>query len=431
MVRLDQAAPPYPLEAHRMFLLGVASRPSDPWTDGTRPCCDERPFDSEFTLPCCPGQFVVLRGRTFPGGWRGVHLERLGQADLRRVTVFLEDLYELADVGGLGRRLLGTVPALVPADRVSLIEMNPRLKQLSGESSQGGAFDGDLLRLHGRWSPQSPMVEGYERGNGSAIKLSDFITQRRLHQSAYYTEYLRKLDAEYLMAKGLPGRPGWITTLLLDRNGRDFSERDRRVLNLLGPHLNQSYRNAVAVTASRVQLKQIEEGVDTLGRGLVLLAPEGTVQWMSSRARQWLDAYCGPGHAGDGALPDPVARWLKRHTNRGPRELPEPREPLVVMRETTQLVVRLVSRGAHAVLVVEEEYRSVPPEALRSLGLTRRETEVLAWVAEGKTSAEIASILGMGRRAVEKHLEHIYPKLGVETRTAAAARALALLSSSR
>ena len=42
---------------------------------------------------------------------------------------------------------------------------------------------------------------------------------------------------------------------------------------------------------------------------------------------------------------------------------------------------------------------------------------------------DIATILGTGRRAVEKHLEHIYPKLGVETRTAAAARALSLLVS--
>jgi DNA-binding CsgD family transcriptional regulator len=80
-------------------------------------------------------------------------------------------------------------------------------------------------------------------------------------------------------------------------------------------------------------------------------------------------------------------------------------------------------------LLLEEQYRSVPPDALRPLGLTRREAEVLAWVAEGKSSGDIATILGTGRRAVEKHLEHIYPKLGVETRTAAAARALALLSS--
>jgi DNA-binding CsgD family transcriptional regulator len=53
--------------------------------------------------------------------------------------------------------------------------------------------------------------------------------------------------------------------------------------------------------------------------------------------------------------------------------------------------------------------------------LTQRETEVLNWLAKGKTNRDIADILGMSPRTVNKHLEHIYVKLGVETRTAAVA----------
>ncbi len=53
--------------------------------------------------------------------------------------------------------------------------------------------------------------------------------------------------------------------------------------------------------------------------------------------------------------------------------------------------------------------------------LTPRETEVLDWVAKGKTNRDIGEILGMSPRTVNKHLEHIYVKLGVETRAAAAA----------
>ena len=63
------------------------------------------------------------------------------------------------------------------------------------------------------------------------------------------------------------------------------------------------------------------------------------------------------------------------------------------------------------------------PEALRSLGLTTRESEVLTWVALGKTNPEVGTILGARPRTVAKHLERIFVKLGVETRTAAAARA--------
>ncbi|WP_068829215.1 response regulator [Pseudomonas sp. BMS12] len=56
--------------------------------------------------------------------------------------------------------------------------------------------------------------------------------------------------------------------------------------------------------------------------------------------------------------------------------------------------------------------------------LTEREVEVLRWVACGKTNRDIGDILGLSPRTVNKHLEHVYVKLGVETRTAAAAVAI-------
>ncbi len=358
-------------------------------------------------------------------------MERLRVVDLQRITAFLADLYELGDVTALRRRLMSALPAVVPTDRVSVIESNPSLRQAMGESVPGDAFNGELLKIYAEYVRQSPMLKAYKRGGGSAVKVSDFLTQRQLHRLGLYNEYYRPLSVEYRMAKGLPGRPGWVTTVQLDRRLRDFSERDRLVLNVLRPHLNQSYRNAVSVTAGRLQVAQIEEGVDALERGLILLAPDGAVQWMSALATRWLGVYFGPRQARDSALPDPIVRWIRQHTRSArPRELPEPREALVVTREAKQLVARAVSRQAQTLVILEERHRWIPPDALRSLGLTRRETEVLAWVAEGKTSAEIASILGTGPRAVEKHLEHIYPKLGVETRTAAAARALALLTRS-
>ena len=60
---------------------------------------------------------------------------------------------------------------------------------------------------------------------------------------------------------------------------------------------------------------------------------------------------------------------------------------------------------------------------LEEAALTPREREVLTWVARGKTNRDIADILGMSHRTVNKHLEHIFEKLGVETRAAAAALA--------
>ena len=70
-------------------------------------------------------------------------------------------------------------------------------------------------------------------------------------------------------------------------------------------------------------------------------------------------------------------------------------------------------------------------EPLMTLGLTPRVAEVLLWVAQGKTNADIATILGISEWTVKKHVLEIFEKLGVETRTAASLRAIEVLSSRR
>ncbi|MFS2117470.1 helix-turn-helix domain-containing protein, partial [Herbaspirillum frisingense] len=62
----------------------------------------------------------------------------------------------------------------------------------------------------------------------------------------------------------------------------------------------------------------------------------------------------------------------------------------------------------------------VLPASLEACRLTPRESDVLLWLGKGKTNRDIADILGMSPRTVNKHLEHIFVKLGVETRSAAA-----------
>jgi DNA-binding CsgD family transcriptional regulator len=63
----------------------------------------------------------------------------------------------------------------------------------------------------------------------------------------------------------------------------------------------------------------------------------------------------------------------------------------------------------------------------RKLQLTQRESEVLMWIARGKSNRDIAEILSLSPRTVNKHLEQVYAKLGVENRAAAAALAVRML----
>jgi DNA-binding CsgD family transcriptional regulator len=87
-----------------------------------------------------------------------------------------------------------------------------------------------------------------------------------------------------------------------------------------------------------------------------------------------------------------------------------------------QLVACSLGRAGldETMLLLQRRKSTLPAARIDSAALTPRETEVLSWLAKGKTNRDIADILGMSPRTVNKHLEHIFEKLGVETRAAAA-----------
>jgi DNA-binding response OmpR family regulator/DNA-binding CsgD family transcriptional regulator len=94
------------------------------------------------------------------------------------------------------------------------------------------------------------------------------------------------------------------------------------------------------------------------------------------------------------------------------------------------LLVRRFSEAGRndlQMLVLEERGAPAGPAALLKLGLTAREAEVLYWIAQGKSNPDIATILGANVRTVHKHVEHIFQKLGLETRNAAMLAALEVL----
>jgi DNA-binding response OmpR family regulator len=87
-----------------------------------------------------------------------------------------------------------------------------------------------------------------------------------------------------------------------------------------------------------------------------------------------------------------------------------------------------MQRGRTASGEAIDQAAAMDTARLDGASLTPRETEVLSWLAKGKTNRDIADILGMSHRTVNKHLEHIFEKLGVETRAAAAALASRAIS---
>jgi DNA-binding NarL/FixJ family response regulator len=174
------------------------------------------------------------------------------------------------------------------------------------------------------------------------------------------------------------------------------------------------------------QMKQARSALDAFGQAtLVLREKDSRLLWQTPLARRLLRDY----FTGDGEqAPARLIEWLAE-TRRACAEQREP--PLLASLPGRRLLASLHDPGqvGHEgeaedrewLLVLHEENHQAAIESLIAVfRLTTREAEVLYWVSKGKTNKDIGEILGASPRTVNKHLEHVFEKLGVETRTAAA-----------
>ena len=351
-------------------------------------------------------------------------MERVTQRDLRALLECLREVYALQDVDAFAPHVIAALPKVVPAEITSYNEVNPRQQRIRWLWEPSDADDPSVGPLFERHIHEHPLITRYqETRDGCAFKMSDFLTPSQFHRLGLYNEFYRRFDVEYQMAFALPTPPPLIIGIALNRGRRDFTERDRLLLNLLRPHLVQAYRNAEAVTQLQQELAAVRQALEALERGVIVLGRAGRVRLMTPQARRWVAAYFGSRPQGGDRLPEDLRRWVRHQEGllAGPGDLPPPRQPLLVERDGKRLVVRLLTEPGQSLLLLEEQQNALTPLDLERVGLTRREGEVLCWVAEGKTDGEIGAILGLSVRTVQKHLEHIFTKLGVETRTAAVA----------
>ena len=181
-------------------------------------------------------------------------------------------------------------------------------------------------------------------------------------------------------------------------------------------------RMAVHVQGAR-QARQARNALDAFGHAtLVVRAADGKVVWKTPLARDLLLQ-----HFDGGELDDAVLSWVREELARRALAGALPGDPLRLARQNRRLILALHEQtGEDEWLIVmrESSDQAVIDAVGAAFKLTTREAEVLYWVAKGKTNRDIGDILGMSPATVKKHLEHVFEKLGVETRTAAAGLAM-------
>ena len=271
--------------------------------------------------------------------------------------------------------------------------------------------------------------------------LSGFETCRRIKQNAAWQHipviFMTGLSETAHVVEGF------------DAGGVDYVVKPVRAQEVQA-RLATHVRNARAVRMAR-------EALDVGGHGVLVVDGRGRIAWRSPQAQRWLAEFFGaasthpaprtPAHTPAGACTetdtdtDACALWLDsassnmgNSSNMGdssdPGNSTELGNSATLCRRSAPDGRTLVARrlgdigmGEAMWLLSLQPAGDAAPSRLATAALTPRETEVLSWVAKGKTNRDVGDILGLSPRTVNKHLEHVFEKLGVETRAAATALA--------
>lgn len=172
-------------------------------------------------------------------------------------------------------------------------------------------------------------------------------------------------------------------------------------------------------------ISQTQYVLDAFGQAAIAVLPKtGKIIWQTPLARQLLEKYM----TSDNDMPvqhtpEALQHWVMQlHQGSGKRLRRH-----IVNKPSGRLIFNPADMQSEDqwLIVLREESEMAQIEALHAIfNLTNRESEVLHWVILGKTDKSIGEILGTSPRTVNKHMEHVFTKLGVETRTAAASLAV-------
>ncbi|WP_295953872.1 LuxR C-terminal-related transcriptional regulator [Rhodoferax sp.] len=253
-------------------------------------------------------------------------MSTMRERDWRACFELLQTVLEAGDsVDALARAAVNALPMLVVAEISNLWMCDLRNGQRQSLAMPEAGIGAENRVCFNSYFRTHSLLQFHADPHGpGAYRLSDGLLFSRFCHSELYNGYFRRGGTDYAVSLPVYVDDATLVSFVLNRRDRDFSERERNMLDLVGGPLSRMYRQARAL--------------EQLRASLVTLAPD--------------------------------------------------------------------VQGLHA------------------RGVTPRETEVLRWLAAGKTDREIAAILGCSYRTVQKHLQRLYIKLGVETRTAAVLRAL-------
>ena len=362
----------------------------------------------------------------------------LRHTDLRR---FSEAVGELTgplprDIP-LSERLLRTVAQLVPVDRVSYNEVDRAGGRVITAHSLSEPPSPELVASLNRHIHEHPCFVHLDRraDHPPPLKVSDFLSQRQFRSLGLYSEHFRLYKIHYQLGLNFAVTPQRRISFGLNRGSRDFSEEDRLLMTLLRRHLAAVYVRASAAAEHAAALALRDAALASMDAALVLFDAAGEIVYRTVLAAELMERHDRPDPDGGPSAATPLRAWARRQIalagpGPGPMRSGGPAR-LVIERDGRQLTATFAPaprEGGWHLLRLLEQGTAPTSRPLQALGLGARQSDVLFWLARGKRNAEIALICRMHPTTVSTHLRQIFAKLGVETRTAAAAVAWEIMA---
>jgi DNA-binding CsgD family transcriptional regulator len=339
----------------------------------------------------------------------------LSSEDTAAVLALVKEIGTAQDIESFALTALEGIHRLIPNIISVYNELNPLTQTVSTQvyPAIDPTFQAEMDAAFAKYMHEHPLVVHFANtGDTSARMVSDFMDLEAFKQLNVYKHCNARLGLDTIMVITLPAPPGVLIGFSVHRDASGFSERDRAVLNMLGPHLTNLYRHVQAHQNG----ERLRSVLTADGWAVLLVDDRGRPIHVTPHSKRLLASLSMNG----AVLPNLVEALTARIGQVRESGIAAPSAPFTVTSNGQSLSVRIVA-GATSPHVLLVRASVEPSEALTAAGLSSREAEVALALLDGGTNDQLASTLGIATGTVRKHLERVFQALGTDNRTSAAA----------
>ncbi len=306
------------------------------------------------------------------------------------------------------------VSELVPTDSASMNFFRPP-DQLTAIVVPETVATPEQIALVGHYSYESPFGYYLATQDASWKRATDFMPVEDFHKLDLHRLALGPVGVHYQLAGLLFMLDEVAYMVTLHRTHRDFNEREMEIVNTLHPHLVTAYINAIVCSRAQHSEAQIKAAMETAPGAHGCFDAKGKPAWFQEKAKAWLREFFAGEVLHDGFIPQSIRQLVMDSLRQGNA----PQQSTQTKGEETLVICLGVSPVGGWIMRLERKRRTPLPRFQPLPQFSRRKNEVLQWMVEGKRNAEIATILGLSPRTVEKHVAEILAAFNAENRATA------------